>query len=63
MIYPVSFGIVDILKYFADHSLKNFENLALNEKVRKQLQTIIKEYAAYYLDIGDLKREGFLAEY
>lgn len=63
LIYPVNFGIVDILKYFADHSLKNFENLALNEKVRKKLQAIIKAYAAYYLDIGELKSESFLTEY
>ena len=63
LIYPVNFGIVDILKYFADNSLKNFENLALQRDVQKQLQTIIRRYAAYYLDIGDLKSESFLTEY
>ena len=63
LIYPINFGIVDILKYFADHSLKNFENLALNEKVRSQLQTMIRQYAAYYLEIGELKSESFLTEY
>lgn len=63
LIYPVNFGIVDILKYFSDHSLKNFENLALDEGVRKKLQTMIKQYAAYYLDIGDLKSESFLEGY
>ena len=63
LIYPVNFGIVDILKYFADNSLKNFENLALQKDVLKQLQTIIRRYAAYYLDIGDLKSESFLTEY
>ncbi|MCB6993142.1 DNA repair protein RecO [bacterium 210820-DFI.6.37] len=63
LIYPVNFGIVDILKFFADHSLKNFENLALNEEVREKLQTMIRQYAAYYLDIGDLKSESFLTQY
>ncbi|MCQ4636309.1 DNA repair protein RecO [Anaerovorax odorimutans] len=63
LIYPVSFGIVDILKYFADNSLKNFENLALEENVQKKLQTMIRRYAAYHLDIGDLKSESFLTEY
>ncbi len=63
LIYPLNFGIVDILKYFSVHSLKNFENLALEEKVRRQLQTMIRHYAAYYLDIGELKSESFLREY
>lgn len=63
LIYPVNFGIVDILKYFADHSLRDFENLALEEKVRARLQAIVRQYAAYYLDIGELKSENFLAEY
>lgn len=63
LIYPINFGIVDILKYFAVHSLKKFENLALNEGVCKKLQKMIKHYAAYYLDIGELKSESFLTEY
>lgn len=63
LIYPINFGIVDILKYFAGHSLKKFENLALDEGVCKKLQKMIKHYAAYYLDIGELKSESFLTEY
>lgn len=63
LIYPINFGIVDILEYFADHSLRNFENLALNEEVRSRLQTMIRQYAAYYLEIGELKSESFLTEY
>ena len=63
LIYPVNFGIVDILKFFSGHSLKNLENLALEETVQKQLQNMMKQYAAYYLDIGDLKSESFLKEY
>ena len=63
LIYSLNFGIVDILKYFAGHSLKNLENLALEEKVQKRLQAMIRCYAAYYLDIGELKSESFLTEY
>ena len=63
LIYPISFGIVDILKYFADNSLKNFELLALDEKVQKKLQAMIRRYAAYHLEIGELKSESFLTEY
>lgn len=60
LIYSVDFGIVNILRYFADHSLKDLEGLALDEKVREKLQAIIKAYAAYHLDISGLKSEGFL---
>ncbi len=60
LIYPINFGIVDILKYFSNHSLENLKNLALETKVLKPLQAMIRHYAAYYLDIGDLKSESFL---
>lgn len=60
LIYSVNFGIVNILRYFAEHSLKDLEGLALEESVREKLQHIIKQYAVYHLDIGELKSEGFL---
>lgn len=60
LICSVNFGIVNILRYFADHSLKDLEGLALDESLRERLHTIIKKYAAYHLDIGELKSEGFL---
>lgn len=60
LIYAINFGIVNILRYFAEHSLRDLEGLALEKTVREKLQNIIKEYAAYHLDIGNLKSEGFL---
>lgn len=60
LIYPINFGIVDILKYFSSNSLKKFTNLALKEDVQKKLHTIIKQYLVYYLEIGELKSESFL---
>ena len=60
LLYSVNFGIVNIIRYFADHSLKDLEGLALEEPVREKLQTIIKKYAEYHLDIGELKSEGFI---
>jgi len=60
LLYPVNFGILNIIRYFAEHSLKDLEGLALEEPVRGRLQGIIKRYAAYHLDIGELKSEGFL---
>ncbi|MDO4544785.1 MAG: DNA repair protein RecO [Bacillota bacterium] len=60
LIYDVKFGIVDVLRYFTGHSLKNLENLALKEDAGKLLQTIVREYAAYYLDASDLKSEKLI---
>ena len=60
MIYDVKFGIVDILKYFKVNSLKKLENLALKEETGKLLQTVVREYAAYYLDTSDLKSEKMI---
>lgn len=62
LIYTVNFGIVNILQYILDNSLKSFENLALDDEIQKQLHTIIKSYIAYHMDIGDLKSESFLVD-
>ncbi|MEG0923886.1 MAG: DNA repair protein RecO [Anaerovoracaceae bacterium] len=59
LIYRVDFGIVDILKYFVKNPLESFGKIALEEKVSGELQTIIKSYMSYYLDIGKLKSESF----
>ena len=61
MIYKIDFGIVNVLQYIMDSPLRNFENLALDDRIQK-LHTIIKGYIAYHLDIAGLKSEGFLAE-
>lgn len=60
LIYDVGFGIVDILEYFMTNPLKRLENIALKEDVGKLLQKIIREYAAYYLDVADLKSEKLI---
>ncbi len=60
LIYPINFGIVNILRYILDNSLKSFENLALDDEILKQLNRIMKSYIAYHLDIGELRSEGFL---
>ncbi|HML36695.1 MAG TPA: DNA repair protein RecO [Bacillota bacterium] len=62
LIYTVNFGIVNILRYIFDNPLKSFENLALDDKIQRQLGRIVKSYIAYHLDIGELKSEGFLTE-
>ena len=62
LISPIEFDIVGILKYFSETPLTSFENLALAGNLEKRLHGIIKKYAAYYLDIGELKSESFLTE-
>lgn len=60
LIYDVKFGIVSILRYFAKNPLKSIENLALKEDAGKLLQQIMRAYAAYYLDVSDLKSEKLM---
>lgn len=60
LIYDVRFGILDILKYFTANPLKKLENIALKGDAGRQLQKIIREYAAYYLDAADLKSEKLI---
>lgn len=62
LIYNVNFAIVNILRYILDSPLKSFENLALDGEIQKRLNTIIKSYIKYHLDIGELKSESFLIE-
>ena len=60
LIYDTNFGIVNILKFFKKESFTSFEKIALNDEISKKLQTILKKYMAYHLDIGRLKCEDFL---
>ena len=60
LIYPADFGIVEVLEYFLNNPLRNFENLALDDELQRRLSRLLKSYVAYHLDIGELKSEGFL---
>jgi len=60
LIYDAGFGIVNILRYFTANPLKSIQNLALKEDVGKQLQKLVREYAAYHLDASDIKSEKLI---
>ena len=60
LIYPVSFDIINALKYFNDNPLKKLENIALSEDTGKALQRIVREYAAYHLDASNIKSETMI---
>ena len=60
LIYDADFGIVEVLRYFLDNPLSALEKIALDDKHLKALQRMIRSYADYHLDIGELKSEAFL---
>lgn len=62
LIYQPKFDIVNILKYFLKTPISAFEKIALDEGAAKDLQSILREYMSYYLDIGTLKSESFFEE-
>jgi hypothetical protein len=37
--------------------LKKLENIALNEETGRLLQRLVRSYAAYHLDISEMKSE------
>ena len=57
LIYCNRFDIVNTLDYLAKVPLGDLRNIALNEENGKLLQKIIRQYAAYHLDITDIKSE------
>ena len=60
LIYNLKFDIVKILKYFADNPLAKLENVALTEEAGRQMQSLVRSYAEYYLDASDIKSEGLI---
>lgn len=51
------FDIVRVLNYFLVNPLKKLENIALNEESGRLVQRLLREYAAYHLDISGIKSE------
>ena len=60
LIHCTKFDIISILKYFANNSLKNLENVALNEKTGLELEKIIREYSEYHLNTSNIKSEKLI---
>ena len=60
LISCTKFDIVKVLEYFLVNPLKKLENIALTEEMGKVIQKLIREYAAYHLDISDIKSEKLL---
>ena len=60
-IYHANFDIVEVINYFAANPLTAFRKLALEEKVARELQGILRAYLDWHLDVGDLKSESVFA--
>lgn len=60
LIFPIELGIIDILKYMFNNSLRSLENLALKDDVQKKIEKIMKIYIAYHLGIEGLKSESLM---
>lgn len=60
LIYPIDFGIIDILKFYLSHPLESLKNLALEDDVAKRTLKMMTEHAKYHLDFGELKSEAFI---
>jgi hypothetical protein len=60
LIYCGSFDIVSIIEYFVANPLKKLENIALPEETGRQLQKLIREYAACHLGVSDMKSETLI---
>lgn len=60
LIYALDFGIVDILRYFADNPLSSLQRIALKPDMEKKISRILDAYAEYHLEIKDLKSGVFI---
>jgi DNA repair protein RecO (recombination protein O) len=59
LLYPLNFGILNVMCYFLERPLADFERLAIDEPVLFALKRIIREHAAWHLGLSDLKSEEF----
>ena len=60
LIYKPKFDIVNTIKYFKEKPISGFEKIALEKESAKELQSIIRDYFSYHLDLGLLKSESLL---
>ncbi|MDR3296124.1 MAG: DNA repair protein RecO [Clostridiales Family XIII bacterium] len=58
LIYPLNFGIVNVMKYLMEHTLSDLENLALDASASGLLLRIVRGHISCHLDIGPLKSES-----
>jgi len=55
LIYKPTFDIIDVLRYFIDKPLEQFEKVSLKPEVTDTIRKILGEYIDRYLGVGILK--------
>ncbi len=60
LLYDLRFDIIKILKSIRDNRIDAFENLALHDEVFEYLNSLLRDYISYHLDINNLKSEIYL---
>ena len=60
LIFELSDGIINVMRYIQTHPLRSLEGLALPDQSEKVLKQILKAYYSYHLGIENLKSEGLL---
>jgi recombinational DNA repair protein (RecF pathway) len=59
LLYPLNFGILNVMRYLPGRPLRDLERLALNEHTLLVLKRILREHAAWHLGVSGLKSEAF----
>lgn len=58
LIFELSDGIINVMRYVKTHPLRSLEQLAMPEQSERLLLQILKSYYSYHLGIENLKSEG-----
>jgi DNA repair protein RecO (recombination protein O) len=59
LLYPMDFGILNVMRYFPERPLRDLERLAIDGPVLLALKRILREHAAWHLGVSGLKSEEF----
>jgi DNA repair protein RecO (recombination protein O) len=59
LLYPLDFGILNVMRYLPKCPLRDLERLALDEAAARALKRILREHAAWHLGVSGLRSEEF----
>ena len=63
LIYHSDSDIIDKIKFISKSSLKELEKLYLEKQSLDEMNSLIRRYTRYHLDISDLKSESLLLDH
>jgi DNA repair protein RecO (recombination protein O) len=59
LLYPLDFGILNVMRYLPKRPLSDLKRLALDEGALRALKRILREHAAWHLGVSGLRSEEF----